>query len=72
MSDESQTEPQADWRALYHEAFQRFGTICLWNLRELARPSPGNALAMARQLRHEGNMQARRLAEKIERAVDAA
>ena len=61
-----------DWKALYHEAFRRFKHRCLWNVRESEDPSPGAALSTARQLRYEGDMAARRFAERIERAIDAA
>jgi hypothetical protein len=62
----------SDWKALYHEAFRRYGAMCLWNVREFDDPSPGIALATARQLRYEGDMAARILAERIERLVRAA
>lgn len=61
-----------DWKALYHEAFRRFKHFCLWNLRELEDPASGVALVVAYHLRYEGNMETRRLAERIERAVHAA
>lgn len=61
-----------DWKALYHEAFRRYRTFCLWNIRESDDPSPAIALSAARHLRYEGDMEARRLAEQIERAVHAA
>lgn len=62
----------ADWAALYHEAFRRFKHRCLWNLQELEDPEPGVALRVAHQLRYEGDMESRQLAERIERAVHAA
>jgi len=61
-----------DYRALYREAFERFGAMALWNLRHLPDPTPGDALYIARSLRIEGNMDARRLAERIEAACRAA
>ncbi len=57
---------------LYQEAFDRFGTIALWNLRRHEHPTPGDALAITRQLRVEGNMAARFLAERIEARCRAA
>lgn len=72
MDKDTSSPIQADdWNALYHEAFRRFKHRCLWNLRELDDPSPGIALSAARQLRNEGDMAARELAERIERAVHA-
>ncbi len=65
-------EQTDDWKALYHEAFRRFKHRCLWNVREYDSPDEGVALSTARQLRYEGNMEARRLAERIERAIHAA
>jgi hypothetical protein len=72
MNASPQPLPPDDWKTLYHDAFRRYKGMCLWNARELDDPSPGAALATARQLRFEGDMAARRLAERIERAVDAA
>ena len=56
----------------YREAFARFGAIALWNVRHLPDPQPEDALAITRALRTEGNLDARRLAERIERACRAA
>ncbi len=61
-----------DLRQLYERAFAEFGAAALWNRQRLADPSPGDALAVARALRREGDMNARRLAEKIEAAAHAA
>ncbi len=62
----------ADYRDLYRRAFAEFGAAALWNKREIAQPSAEHALVIARALRTEGNMAARRLAEAIEAAVRAA
>ncbi len=62
--------PQA-LKHLYHQAFRAFGVTALWNLREIDDPTPAEALAITRQLRVEGDMRARRLAESIERACRA-
>ena len=51
---------------LYKEAFARFGGMALWNRKPVPSPDATHALIVARQLRLEGNMAARRLAEKIE------
>jgi hypothetical protein len=63
---------RAEIARLYHEAFERFGTLALWNVRHFPDPTPGQALAITRQLRFEGNMSARRLAEHIEGLCDAS
>jgi len=57
---------------LYHSAFELFGARALWNVRELKDPSPKDALAITRSLRVEGNLAARRLAERIEKACHGA
>jgi hypothetical protein len=57
---------------LYREAFREFGAMALWNVRELAHPTPEDALAITRSLRIEGNLDARRLAERIEQMCRAA
>jgi hypothetical protein len=56
-----------DWPALYRRAFAEFGGRALWNMRQLDDPTPRDALVVARQLRIEGNLQARALAEHLER-----
>ena len=61
-----------DYVALYRQAFKEFGVMALWNKRLIENPEPGHALVIARALRNEGNMDARRLAERIERACRAA
>jgi len=61
-----------DLRRLYARAFAEFGAAVLWNRQPVADPTPGDALAIARALRREGDMNARRLAEDIEAAAHAA
>jgi hypothetical protein len=68
---ESQKQPP-DFASLYRRAFTKFGTRALWNKRQLAAPTPDDALAIARALRIEGDRSARQLAEDIERACRAA
>ena len=68
------TEPEQpeDLATLYHRAFVEYGPRALWNRRELEAPTPADALVVARALRTEGNREARRLAEQIDRACRAA
>jgi hypothetical protein len=67
------TDPiQPDYVVLYKQAFAEFGTHALWNLRALESPSNEDALVIARALRIEGDLVARRLAERIEQACHAA
>jgi len=63
---------QADYESLYHQAFADFRLRALWNVRELEHPTAQEALAIARNLRVEGDLNARRLAEQIEKACRAA
>jgi hypothetical protein len=57
---------------LYRRAFAEFGGRALWNIREVeAEPTLNEVLAITRQLRTEGDMNARRLAEQIEQAARA-
>ncbi len=58
--------------SLYRSAFKEFGGRALWNVRELEDPGPKDALVIARYLRVEGNLAARRLAERIEKVCHAA
>jgi hypothetical protein len=68
MNDSS----RLDLRRLYERAFAEFGAAVLWNRQPVADPSPDDALVVARALRREGDMNARRLAEDIEAAAHAA
>jgi len=62
----------ADYKALYRQAFERFGTIALWSSRPVADPTPEDALAITWSLRVEGDLAARQLAEDIEAACRVA
>ncbi len=64
--------PQPDFEDLYHRAFTDYKLRALWNVRELEHPSAEEALTITRNLRVEGDLSARRLAEQIERACRAA
>ena len=61
-----------DLTTLYRRAFAEYGTLALWSLRSLEAPTPEDALVVARALRIEGDLRARRLAEQIEQACRAA
>ena len=63
---------QPDYVTLYKRAFAEFGAQALWNFRFFDSPSPEDALVVARALRIEGDLVARRLAEQIEQACHAA
>lgn len=56
---------------LYRRAFAEFGSRALWNIAEAPEPTRTEVLAITRQLRTEGDMNARRLAEQIEQAARA-
>ena len=58
--------------ALYRQAFAEFGALALWSSCPQANPTQFDALAITRSLRVEGNLAARRLAERIEEACRAA
>jgi len=68
----TETTPPEDFASLYRRAFQEFGAMALWSSRQLSNPTPADALAITHSLRVEGNLEARRLAERIERACRAA
>ena len=70
MSDQTVETPE--FVTLYRRAFAEFGAMALWNLRAFDSPTPEDALVVARALRIEGNLKARRLAEQIEQACRAA
>jgi hypothetical protein len=63
---------QSDYLSLYSRAFAEYRAHALWNMRRLEEPTPEDALVVARALRIEGDLPARRLAEQIEQACRAA
>jgi hypothetical protein len=65
-------QSEEDLASLYRRAFAQYGARALWNKRELEAPTAADALVVARALRVEGDREARRLAERIERACRAA
>ena len=65
------TEPE-DFVNLYRRAFEEFGASALWSSKPVPDPTPADALAITHSLRVEGNLDARRLAEQIERLCRAA
>jgi hypothetical protein len=71
MKTESATKPE-DFVSLYRRAFKEYGASALWSSRQVPDPTCADALAITRSLRVEGDLNARRLAEKIEKACGAA
>ena len=69
---DTEAEQPEDLTSLYRRAVAEYRTRALWNKRELEAPTAADALVVARALRIEGNREARRLAERIERACRAA
>ncbi|MGQ0673329.1 MAG: hypothetical protein ACT4N2_10705 [Hyphomicrobium sp.] len=70
-ASQSEKPTKDDAVGLYRRAFAEFGTRALWNIKEIGEPSFEQILAITRQLRTEGDMNARRLAEQIEQAARA-
>ncbi len=64
MTDDRTVEIQT----LYQQGFRDFGSVALWNMRPVNRPTPADALAITMALRTHGRMDGRRLAERIEAA----
>ena len=63
---------KSDYVSLYKRAFAEYRVHALWYMRAFDEPTPDDALAVARALRIEGDLPARRLAEQIEQACHAA
>jgi hypothetical protein len=57
---------------LYRQAFAEFGPRALWSTRQIEHPTFTAALAITESLRVEGDLHARRLAERIEALCRAA
>lgn len=70
--DAMSVENQADYVGLYKQAFAEYRSHALWFMQPFEHPTPDDALAVARALRVEGDLPARRLAEQIEQACHAA
>ena len=68
----TETTTREGFADLYRLAFREYGARALWSMRELEHPAAEDALVVARSLRIEGDLDARRLAERIERACRAA
>jgi len=69
---DKETAPSEDFSTLYHRAFADYKLRALWSVRELEHPTAAEAFLIARSLRVEGDLDARRLAEQLERACRAA
>jgi hypothetical protein len=65
-------EQQREIERLYRRAFAEYGAVALWNMRPVAHPTPGAALAITPALRTYGSMSGRRLAERLEQLCRAA
>jgi hypothetical protein len=61
-----------DFVSLYRRAFKDYGASALWSSSPVPEPTCEDALAITRSLRVEGDLNARRLAEQIEKACRAA
>jgi hypothetical protein len=62
----------AEVAALYRQAFSEYGPSALWSSQPSPSPTLAAALAITESLRVEGDLNARRLAERIEAACRAA
>ncbi len=59
-------EREREIARFYRQAFAEFGGAVLWSSRPVTKPTAADALAITESLRVEGNLDARRLAERIE------
>ena len=64
-------QPPAAAVALYHEAFQLYGSA-LWNLEDRQNPTTTYILCVARALKLSGTMRSRAFAERIEQPIREA
>jgi hypothetical protein len=71
METKTATQPE-DFVSLYRRAFKEYGASALWSSSPVPEPTCEDALAITRSLRVEGDLDARRLAERIEKACRAA
>lgn len=66
------SDPPEDFKTLYGRAFKEYGASALWSSKPVPEPTRDDAMAITRSLRVEGDREARRLAEQIEKACRAA
>lgn len=71
MNDDPKEPEPEDYASLYRRAFEKFGARALWSNKPVPNPTPADALAITHSLRVEGDREARRLAEQIEKACRA-
>lgn len=67
-----QPSPQSTPEQLYTHAWTHYAGRCLWNVRQAQTPTVADYKATARALKAKGDMQARRLADRLEEAARAA
>jgi len=68
----SEAERLDEIERLYRQAFAEHGRVALWSSRQAPHPTAEDAMAITSSLRVEGDLAARRLAERIERLCRAA
>lgn len=66
MSSGAGLDSSPELTKLYNEAWERYQARCLWFMRRLVQPTPEQARMVASYLRQHGDMNARKLASRIE------
>lgn len=66
MPDGAKLPASAELTEHYNKAWELYQARCLWNVRREPHPTPGDARFVAYRLRQHGNMEARKLATRIE------
>lgn len=72
MPDPDLSDAFEQLRLLYDEAWERYKARCLWNVRRSRMPDAADVSTVTYQLRSYGDMDARRLATRIEFAAAEA
>lgn len=72
MAEDADLPVRAELTKHYNKAWELYEARCLWNVRREPHPSPEQARSVANKLRHYGDMDARKLASRIESAANRA
>lgn len=70
MAEDADLSVSAELTKHYNRAWEVYQARCLWNVRREPHPSPGQARFVANKLRQHGDMEARKLASRIESAAN--
>ena len=72
MTEDAESPASVELTKHYSRAWELYEARCLWNVRREPNPSPQQARFVANKLRQYGDLDARKLASRIESAANRA